>query len=326
MTGLAGIELEHPVLNAAGTCKSPRDVEVFARSAVAAIVVGSITVAPRAGNTGTVYWPGGTFSVNALGLPNRGLDEYAEQLPRMVEIAHEAGKPLIVSIAGFDVAEYRQMAEVVGAAGVDLIEVNLACPNVWDGGAQKRIACFDPRQTAAVCAQVGAALDALAAAGGGRRVPYGVKISPFSDPAALAELADVLGRAATSGSGAGAGPGGPAFVTAVNTFPNALVVDAAGRPVLDVELAGLSGPALKPIGLGQVRQLRRLLPDTVALVGAGGITNGHDVVDYQRAGAVVVQAATAFWNRGEDPTVFGEILSGWIDEADPDQLATGDPA
>ncbi|MCM3883795.1 dihydroorotate dehydrogenase [Frankia sp. R82] len=309
--GLAGVELEHPVLNAAGTCKSLRDVEAFARSAVAAIVVGSITLAPRAGNAGTVYWPGAGFALNALGLPNRGLDVYAGQLGQMVEIAHDAGKPLIVSIAGFDVAEYRRLAEVVATTGVDLIEVNLACPNVWDGGSQKRIACFDPGQTAAVCAQVGAALDALAA-DTGRGVPYGVKISPFSDPVALAALARVLGEAAV-----GPGPSGPSFVTAVNTFPNALAVDAAHRPVLTVELAGLSGPALKPIGLGQVRQLRRLLPDPVAIVGAGGVVTGRDVAEYLQAGAVAVQAATAFWNRGEDPSVFGEILSGWIDEADP---------
>ncbi|MCL9761815.1 dihydroorotate dehydrogenase [Frankia sp. AiPa1] len=308
-------------MNAAGTCKSLRDVEMFARSAVAAVVVGSITLAPRAGNAGTVYWPAAGFALNALGLPNRGLDYYAEHLPRMVELAHGAGKPLIVSIAGFDVAEYRQMAEVVAVAGADLIEVNLACPNVWDGGTQKRIACFDPGQTAAVCTAVGAALETLAgpgspdgtSTGAGRRVPFGVKISPFSDPAALAGLVAALGQVVRP---AGHGPAGPRFVTAVNTFPNALAVDAAHRPVLDVGLAGMSGPALKPIALGQVRQLRRLLPDDIALVAAGGVSGGRDVAEYLHAGAVAVQAATVFWNRGEDPSVFGEILSGWVDQED----------
>jgi dihydroorotate dehydrogenase (fumarate) len=307
LAALAGIDLEHPVMNAAGTCKSLADVEAFARSAVAAIVVGSITVRARPGNAGNVYWPGPSYSVNALGLPNRGLDYYGEALPRMVEMAHGAGKPIVVSVAGFDVAEYRRLVDVVAPTGVDLIEVNLACPNVWDGGAQKRIACFDPGQTAAICAAVGDALQT----GAGSGVPYGVKISPFSDPAALADLAALLGAAAV----------GPRFVTAVNTFPNALVVDAEHRPVIDVELAGLSGPALKPVGLGQVRQLRRLLPDTVDIVGAGGVGEGRDVAEYLRAGAVAVQAATAFWNRGEDPSVFGSILSGWADLDVEDGLA-----
>ncbi len=309
VTTLAGVPLEHPVLNAAGTCKSTDDVDSFARSAVAAIVVGSITLQARPGNPGNVYWAGQNYSLNALGLPNRGLDYYREQLPRMVASAHAAGKPLIVSLAGFAVAEYRQLAEVAAAAGVDLIEVNLACPNVWDSGAQKRIACFDPGQTAAVCDMVGAALLDPPAAGSGAPVPYGVKISPFSDPVALAELAGVLGARAGQ-------PAGPRFVTAVNTFPNAYVGDADHRPVVEVELAGLSGPALKPVGLGQVRQLRRLLPDTIDIVGVGGVSDGRDAAEYLRAGAVAVQAATAFWNRGEDPSVFGTIVSGWIDQED----------
>ncbi|WP_163554474.1 dihydroorotate dehydrogenase [Candidatus Frankia alpina] len=310
MSALAGVALEHPVMNAAGTCKSVEDVDAFARSAVAAIVVGSITRQPRTGNAGNVYWPGRIYSINALGLPNRGLDYYGAHLPRMVDQAHEAGKPLIVSVAGFDVGEYAEIAEVVAGTGVDLIELNLACPNVWDGSAQKRIACFDPDQTAAVCTAVGDALLARAAGDPARRVPYGVKISPFSDPAALAELAAALAEPAGR-------PGGPRFVTAVNTFPNALVIDAGNRPVVDVELAGMSGPALKPVGLGQVRQLRRLLPDIVDVVGAGGVGEGRDVAEYLRAGAVAVQAATAFWNRGEDPSVFGSILAGWIDQMDP---------
>ncbi|WP_261554738.1 dihydroorotate dehydrogenase [Frankia tisae] len=310
MSALAGVALEHPVMNAAGTCKSVEDVDAFARSAVAAIVVGSITRQPRAGNAGNVYWPGRSYSINALGLPNRGLDYYGAHLSRMVDRAHEAGKPLIVSVAGFDVGEYAEIAEVVAGTGVDLIELNLACPNVWDGGAQKRIACFDPDQTAAVCTAVGDALLARAAGDPGRRVPYGVKLSPFSDPAALAELAAVLAELAGR-------PVGPRFVTAVNTFPNAFVVDADNRPVVDVELAGMSGPALKPVGLGQVRQLRQLLLDSVDVVGVGGVGEGRDVAEYLRAGAVAVQAATAFWNRGEDPSVFGSILAGWIDQVDP---------
>ena len=302
MVGLCGVELEHPIMNAAGTCKTVEDVAGHARSAVSAVMVGSITRQARAGNPGNVYWSSRSYSLNSLGLPNRGLAYYAEHLPAMAKLAHDAGKPLAVSIAGFDAAEYAEMAGAVAAAGADLIELNLACPNVWDGGRQKRIACFDLRQTETVCAGMARAL-----AEAGAATPFGIKISPFSDPAALAELAELVGRLAGEG-------GGPRFVTAVNTFPNALVVDEANRPVIETGLAGLSGPALKPVGLGQVCQLRRLLPETVQIIGVGGVSSGRDVVDYLNAGASAVQLATAFWNRGEDPTVFGDILSGWVDE------------
>jgi dihydroorotate dehydrogenase (fumarate) len=298
---LCGIDLEHPVMNAAGTCKSLDDVQELARSAAAAIVVGSITVAARTGNSGATYHAGDGFSLNALGLPNRGLAYYVEQLPAMARAAHDAGKPLILSVAGFSVDDYARSAAAAAPTGVDLLELNLACPNVWDGGTQKRIACFDEGQTAAILAAVDAALrDAPT------RVPYGVKISPFSDPEALAGLASVLASAVAAG-------GGPRYVCASNTFPNGLAFDDAGRPVIGVELAGLAGPALRPVALGQVRQLRRLLPASVEIVGAGGVTTGRDVADFLRAGAAAVQVATAFWNRDGDPAVFGAIAAEWAE-------------
>ncbi|ONH22275.1 dihydroorotate dehydrogenase [Pseudofrankia asymbiotica] len=332
MPALCGVDLEHPVMNAAGTGKSLEDVSELARSATAAVMVGSITVAARTGNSGATYHAGDGFSLNALGLPNRGLDYYREHLPAMAALAHDAGKPLVLSIAGFSVEDYAQAAAAAASTGVDLLELNLACPNVWDGGAQKRIACFDPGQTAAICAAVD---DVLRAAP--TRIPYGVKISPFSDPEALAGLADVLtklatgttgtigaadGTGTTSGAGAtsgnGAGRGGPRYVCSANTFPNALAFDDAGRPVIGVGLAGLAGPALRPVALGQVRQLRRLLPTDVEIVGAGGVTNGRDVADFLRAGASAVQIATAYWSRDGDPAVFGEIAADWAETSDPE--------
>ncbi|HEY8548048.1 MAG TPA: hypothetical protein VIL36_23480 [Acidimicrobiales bacterium] len=302
MVELAGVPLEHPLMNAAGTCKTADDVARLARSAVAAVVVGSITVEPRTGNAGDVYWSGPGWSLNSLGLPNRGADDLRRHLPGMVEATRAAGKPLIVSVAGFSVDEYARLADA--AAGADLVELNLGCPNVWDGGEQKRIACFDPDQTERVCR---AAHEALAPTG----TRFGVKVSPFSDPAALAALGERLAKLAGDLDTF-------RFVTAVNTFPNGFQLDAAGRPVIDVGYAGVSGAALKPVGLGQVRQLRALLPPTVDLVGVGGVVEGRDVHDYLAVGASAVQASTAFWNAGEDPRVYGEILAGYVDLLDPD--------
>lgn len=308
MADLAGVPLEHPLMNAAGTCKTVDDVARLARSAVAAVVVGSITAEPRAGNSGDVYWAGPGWSLNSLGLPNRGAGDLRRELPRMVELTREAGKPLVVSVAGFSVDEYARLADA--AARADLVEVNLGCPNVWDGGEQKRIACFDPDQTERVCR---ATHEALAPAG----TPFGVKVSPFSDPAALAALGDRLAKLSGDLDTF-------RFVTAVNTFPNGFQLDAAGRPVVDVGFAGVSGAALKPIGLGQVRRLRALLPPTVDVIGVGGVVNGGDVHDYLAVGAAAVQSATAFWNAGEDPRAYGEILTGYIDLLDPADTHSAD--
>lgn len=290
-TTLAGIELEHPLLNAAGTCKTLEDVEKFARSAVSGIVLGSITVEGRLGNEGNVFWPGSVYSLNSLGMPNRGLEWYKEQLPAMVAAAHEAGKPLIVSVAGFNVKEYAKLAYEVSLLGVDHVELNLGCPNVWDDGRQKRIASFDAAFIGELLAEVNRWIGAV-----------GVKLSPYSDPALLEEVAKVLASHDVS------------YVAASNTFPNAIVLNEDGKSVIDVGLAGMSGVAMKPVGLGQVKQLRQLLPDSVQLVGVGGITKGRDVWDYLQVGASAVQAATVYWNSNENPGVFGDILSDYVDQ------------
>jgi dihydroorotate dehydrogenase (fumarate) len=303
---LASLELEHPLMNAAGTCKTIEDVERFARSAVSAIVVGSVTCAPRPGNPGTTFWAGPSYSLNSLGLPNQGIEYYQRHLPRMREISDEAGKPLVISLAGFTADEYAEMAGVVIDA--DLIELNLACPNVWEGGQQKRLACFDLDQTERVCRAVDQAVRD-AGKHRGRRPRFGVKISPFSDPTGLAALAGRLKEIAAELDGL-------RFLVAVNTFPNGYALAGDGRHVIDVGLAGVSGQALKPIGLGQVKQLREILPPSIDLIGVGGITQGRDVHDYLDVGASAVQAATAYWNGNENPKVFSEILTEYLHERD----------
>lgn len=293
-TAIAGVELEHPLMNAAGTCKTLEDVEKFARSAVSAIVVGSVTLEGRMGNEGNVFWPGPMYSQNALGMPNRGRDYYREVLPRMVDAAHAAGKALILSVAGFSHIEYGELALLAHEGGVDCIELNLGCPNVWNDGEQKKIASFDPFGIAAIMAEVE------------RKVPdsrpVGVKLSPYSDPGMLGEVAETLKDLPIR------------YVATCNTFPNSLVLGENGKPVIDIGFAGLSGPVMKPVGLGQVRQLRELLPDTIQLVGVGGITKGRDIWEYQQVGASSVQAATAYWNSNENPGVFGDILSDYVDQ------------
>jgi dihydroorotate dehydrogenase len=288
-TTLAGVALEHPLLNAAGTAKTLDDVVRLARSPVSAVTVGSITLRERAGNAGEVYATRPGHAVNALGMPNRGAPFYRDELPRMAEAAHAAGKPLIVSVAGFSPDEYGELAHLAAGAGADLVELNLGCPNVWEGGHQERIASFDPDL-------VGRSL----AAAGGIDVPLGAKLSPLADPVLLREVAGVLASSPA------------AFVVSCNTFPNGLAVHPDGRPAIDVGFGGVSGAAMKPIALGQVAQLRALLPPEVDLVGCGGVRRGEDLRDLVHVGAAAVGVATAFWDAGEDPGVFGDLLADWL--------------
>lgn len=277
-------------MNAAGTCKILEDVEKLSRSASAAIMVGSITVKPRTGNSGDVYWAGSMFSLNSLGLPNRGALYYREVLPEMVAVAHSEGKPLFVSVAGFSPEEYADLAELAFRGEVDIVELNLGCPNVWQGSTQKRIACFDPAIVAEVlrCVEEKVGADAKVS----------IKISPFSDPFALAEVAQVIGASKLAKA-----------VTTVNTFPNAFSYNGA-KPRITPG-GGLAGFAMKPICLGQIRQLRGLLPEHIQIIGVGGITHGEDIREYRESGAVATQVATAYLERHEQ--VFSSLLDEFLE-------------
>ena len=287
-TQITGIQLEHPLMNAAGTCKLLEHVKELARSASAAIVVGSITMEPRTGNSGDTYWSEPRFSLNSLGLPNRGAPYYKETLPEMVSVAQGEGKPLFVSVAGFSPEEYASLAGLAFEGGADLVELNLGCPNVWQGSTQKRIACFDPALVAEILGRVEERVGADA--------KVSVKISPFSDTFALAEVAQVIGSSKVAKA-----------VTTVNTFPNAFSYNGTKpRIAPGGGLAGLAGPAMKQIGLGQVRQLRSLLPEHIQIIGVGGITRGLDIREYLDSGAVATQVATAYLDQHEK--VFFSLL------------------
>ena len=284
------------LMNAAGTCKTVEDVGRFAGAPIAELTLGSVTALPRAGNQGATFWIDDRTgaSLNALGLPNPGLEYYRSHLPRIARTVHEAGKALRVSLAGFSVEDYRILAEGLAPFAIDTIEINLSCPNVWDGADQKPVFALDPVLVAGICRIVAGATP--------RRIALAVKLAP-SDPHLLKRLAATV-----------AGLPRLDEIVAVNTIPNAFVFDDAGRPAIGGNgLAGLGGRALKPVALGHVRQLRALLPDRIAVTGVGGIFEGRDVTDYTGAGAAAVQVGTACYAYGAG--VFQDIVAEFLDLA-----------
>lgn len=306
-TSLAGIPLEHPLMNGAGICKiieGHNGVKELARSSSAAVMVGSFTLESRPDKDSETYFSNRNFSLNSFDLANRGADFYKENLPKMAAIARNHKKPLFASVAGFTVAEYGLLAAIALDGGADLVELNLSCPNVWKGDRQERIACFDP----GLVDEIIACVDSKAASWERvkqRKARIAVKISPFSDPVALSQTAAVIGRWQRIGA-----------VTAVNTFPNAFGYNEQGKSQLISAggLAGLGGPALRPIGLGQVKQLRSMLPEEIDIIGVGGISTGQDVLDYLKTGAKAVQIASIFFERG--PKIFDQLLMELISVCD----------
>lgn len=284
------------LMNAAGTCKTAADVEKFRGAPISELTLGSVTTLPRAGNPGTTFWIDDVSgaSLNALGLPNPGLGYYRDHLPWMAETAHEAGKRLRVSLAGFSLDDYRVLAEGVVPFDIDTIEINLSCPNVWDGGDQKPIFALDADLLDEVCRAIAAVTP--------ERIGLAVKLAP-SDPALLKRIAAKIAAIRRINE-----------IVAVNTLPNAFVFDEAGRPAISGNgFAGLGGRALKPVALGHVLQLRALLPDDIAITGAGGVFAGRDVTDFFHAGASAVQVGTAAYAYGVG--VFQDIIAEFLDLA-----------
>lgn len=287
------IRLDHPIMNAAGFCKNEEDVELLGRSSASAIVLGSVTLESRTGNSGEVLWHGERYSLNSLGMPNRGMDFYAKSLRRWTTTAQRLGKCFILSVAGFTPEEYGILAERGLNNYVDGIELNLGCPNVWDDGKQKRIASFSPEGVRSILTEVETKV--------GKKARVFVKLSPFSDPEGMREVVKVIAAFEVEKA-----------VTTCNTFPNGQSFDNNGKPRIAVGkgYAGVSGAALKPIGLGQVAQLRDLLPERIQIIGVGGICCADDVRDYLRAGADAVQIGTAYDKYG--PKIFSEILQDLV--------------
>ncbi len=283
---LGGLQLEHPIINAAGTCKNPSDAESHFASALAAVVIGSGTKEARAGNEGKTFEQDEHRSVNSLGLPNPGLEGYRAAMPALLARARASGKPLIFSASGFSPDENAELAVEMLVAGADAIEVNLACPNIWAGGQQKGLACYNPRTIERIISAIAYRL--YVARRDGFALPtdpvIGYKITYCPDPGLRGEVAAVLMESQPRLK----------FLTAINTLGASKWLDANGKPQITATdgMGGMGGPHIKPQGIGMVVEFRKLLSDDIAIIGVGGVSCTQDVVDYLNHGAKAVGMAT----------------------------------
>jgi dihydroorotate dehydrogenase (fumarate) len=176
--------LSPPLMNGGGCCKTVEHVRELSQSLAGGIVIGSFTKEQRDGNPGNVWWVGSGVALNSLGMPNGGKQYLLDHLKEMVAIAHDAGKVLIVNVAGFNTLEYCELAGACLNLGADAVELNLGCPNVVVGTARKPIASFDMDVMCDILFHVSSIV--------GKSAPIWMKVSPYSDPELLKKAASVV--------------------------------------------------------------------------------------------------------------------------------------
>ncbi|MEJ5915727.1 dihydroorotate dehydrogenase [Pseudokineococcus sp. 1T1Z-3] len=284
---LAGARLPGPVMTASGCAAAGRELDAFTDvAALGAVVTKSVMLAARSGRPTPRMAETPAGMLNSIGLQGGGVDALVEHdLPWLAG----RGARAVVSVAGGDAAEFAEVARRVvtspAAAGVAALEVNISCPNVANRGLV--FAC-DPGSSAAVLAAVRAAV--------GDDVVLLAKLSP--DVTDLVAVARACLEAGASG------------LTAINTLLGVDVDVRTMRPRLAVTTGGLSGPAIRPVAVRCVWQLRAamlagLLP-TAPVVGTGGVASGADALQLVLAGASAVQVGTAVF---ADPGTPGRVAA-----------------
>ncbi|GGJ15854.1 dihydroorotate dehydrogenase [Paenibacillus hunanensis] len=268
---IGGISLRNPIIMASGTFGFGREyAQQYDVSVLGGICGKGLTLEPRAGNAGCRVQETAAGMLNSVGLENPGIAAFlADELDEMAAL----GPCVIANLGGANEDEYvkgaRQLTadyhrrQRAGRRGVEMIELNISCPNVKQGGIQFGV---DTAMARPIVRAVRAATD----------LPLMVKLSPNAQQ--IVEMALMCEQ-----EGADA-------VSLVNTFSAMKIDIQRRRSYFDNGYAGLSGPAIKPIALRMVHQVAHAVQ--IPVVGMGGISSVEDAIEFIMAGAEAVQVGT----------------------------------
>jgi dihydroorotate dehydrogenase (NAD+) catalytic subunit len=265
-TTLAGAWFPAPLFTASGCASSGKELaQFFPLREIGAVVTKSIMLKPRAGRPTPRMAETPSGMLNSIGLQGPGIDAFlVEDIPWLAS----QGARIVVSIAGETAEEYGVLARKLrGVSGISAIEVNISCPNVENRGLV--FAC-DPNSASEVVKNVRGII--------GGELPILAKLTP-----------DVTNIASIASSVINAGADGIAMI---NTVLGMVINTETMRPHLGGKTGGLSGPAIKPIAVRAIYQVREALPN-VSILGMGGVASGRDAFEMILAGASGVSVGTA---------------------------------
>lgn len=280
---IAGVEFKNPVITASGTFGFGREYsEFYPLREIGGLSCKGITLKPRMGNPPPRIAETPSGILNAVGLQNPGVDHFIERdLPWL----KEQETVVIANIAGNTPEEYAQMAEKLSESSVDMIEMNISCPNVKHGGVQFGTSC---QSVGAITREVRAHC----------KKPLMVKLSPnVSDIAEIARAAESEGADALS---------------LINTLTGMRIDINTRRPIIRNNTGGLSGSAVFPVAVRMVWQTAGAVK--IPVVGMGGISTWRDAVEMMLAGASAIQVGTALFSDPYAPLKIKEGLNRYLDD------------
>ena len=268
---------KNPIFVASGTFGyGTENTELVDVSNIGAIVTKSITLNPREGNPPPriVETPSGM--INSIGLANIGVNKYISE---MLPVYEEIGSPIIMNIAGSSMVEYIKVMQQVEAVSSNIVgyEINISCPNVKEGGMEFGVDCDMTEKLTKKLRKLTERLLIM-------------KLSPnVTDISAIAKSSE---------------NGGADAVSAINTVIGMSIDHKTGKSNIYTTYGGLSGPAIKPVGLACVYKVYHAVK--IPIIGIGGIVNSSDVIEYILAGSSAVQVGTANYR---DPGIAEKILN-----------------
>ena len=273
---VAGVKFPNPVIAASGTYGFGQDyTDLYPLNKLGGISCKGTTLEPRNGNPAPRIAETPAGMLNSVGLQNPGIDMFISgYLPQL----KKEGNVIIANIAGATLDDYKQAAERLDGTDVDMIELNISCPNVKQGGASWGITCDGAAQVTKTVRSV-------------TKKPLMVKLTPN-----VTNIVDIAKAAESEGADC---------LSLINTLLGMRIDIRTRRPILKNNVGGLSGPAVFPVALRMVWQVANAV--SVDIVGMGGISTANDAVEMMMAGAKAIQMGTAIFT---DPYAPLKVIDG----------------
>ncbi len=280
---VAGVEMKNPVITASGAFGYGMEYNDFYDiSLLGGISCKGTTLLERQGNPGPRIAETPAGMLNSVGLQNPGSEAFIDvYLPWL----RQRDITVIANIAGHSLDEYREVARRVSDAKVDMVELNISCPNVKEGGMSFGTSC---ESVETVVSEVRKVCDR----------PLIVKLTPnVTDIGSIAQAAEAAGADA---------------VSLINTLTGMRIDIRTRRPILKNNIGGLSGPAVFPVAVRMVREVYKKV--NIPIIGMGGVSTWEDAAEMMMAGAAAIQVGAALFRDPYAPIKIIEGLKAFAEE------------